>query len=80
MITIRLILDPYHPRLCEKFPFLSSLSLSLCLDSDNMSTLSSATYGKTKVGVFRVVREEERRHVVVEYNVTVLLEGEIGTR
>jgi len=45
-----------------------------------MSTLSSATYGKTKVGVFRVVREEERRHVVVEYNVTVLLEGEIGTR
>ncbi|KAL9714546.1 hypothetical protein Ac2012v2_002860 [Leucoagaricus gongylophorus] len=44
-----------------------------------MSTLSSATYGKTKVGVFRVVREQERRHVVVEYNVTVLLEGEIGT-
>jgi len=79
VITIRLILDPYHPRLCEKFP-LPFLSLSLCLDSDNMSTLSSATYGKTKVGVFRVVREEERRHVVVEYNVTVLLEGEIETR
>jgi len=49
-----------------------------------MSTvhLASARYGKDKVRVFRIVRQEkegQKWHEVVEYNVRVLLEGEIET-
>ena len=44
-----------------------------------MAELTSARYGKTKVRVFRVVREDEWHHVV-EYNVEALLEGDIATR
>ena len=43
------------------------------------SELTSARYGKTKVRVFRVVREDKWHHVV-EYNVEVLLEGDIAAR
>ncbi|KIK34525.1 hypothetical protein CY34DRAFT_812841, partial [Suillus luteus UH-Slu-Lm8-n1] len=43
------------------------------------SVLTSARYGKDLVCVFRVVRGIEF-HQVVEYNVTVLLEGDIETR
>ena len=43
------------------------------------SFLSRARYGKDKVRVFRVVREGTL-HTIVEYNVTVLLEGKIETR
>jgi urate oxidase len=43
------------------------------------SVLTSARYGKDLVRVFRVVRGSEFHHVV-EYNVTVLLEGDIDTR
>lgn len=43
--------------------------------------LAAARYGKDKVRVFRVVRDPESKvHNVVEYNVTVLLEGAIETR
>jgi urate oxidase len=42
------------------------------------SVLTSARYGKDLVRVFRVVRDGEF-HKVVEYNVTVLLEGDIET-
>jgi len=43
--------------------------------------LEAARYGKDKVRVFRVVRDPERKvHDVVEYNVTVLVEGAIETR
>ena len=41
--------------------------------------LSHARYGKDKVRVFRIVREE-KWHTVVEYNVTALLEGDIDIR
>ncbi|EIM90560.1 uricase [Stereum hirsutum FP-91666 SS1] len=42
--------------------------------------LSAARYGKDKVRVLRVVREPESKvHHIVEYNVTVLLEGDIET-
>jgi len=42
--------------------------------------LEAARYGKDKVRVFRVVRDSERKvHDVVEYNVTVLVEGAIET-
>ena len=41
--------------------------------------LSHARYGKDKIRVFRVVREE-KWHTVVEYNVTALLEGDIDVR
>ena len=43
------------------------------------SYLAEATYGKDKVRVFRVVREGKTHHIV-EYNVQVLLEGELDTR
>jgi urate oxidase len=43
------------------------------------SVLTSARYGKDFVRVFRVVRDGEF-HQVVEYNVKVLLEGDIETR
>jgi len=43
--------------------------------------LEAARYGKDKVRVFRVVRDPERKvHDVVEYNVTVLVQGAIETR
>ncbi len=43
--------------------------------------LASARYGKDKVRVFRVVRDATSGvHDVVEYNVTVLVEGAIETR
>lgn len=43
--------------------------------------LSAARYGKDKVRVLRVVREPGSKvHHIVEYNVTVLLEGDIETR
>jgi urate oxidase len=43
--------------------------------------LATARYGKDKVRVFRVVRDPESKvNNVVEYNVTVLLEGEFETR
>ena len=43
--------------------------------------LATARYGKDKVRVFRVVRDTESKvHNVVEYNVTVLLEGAMDTR
>jgi len=42
--------------------------------------LATARYGKDKVRVFRVVRDQESKvHDVVEYNVTVLVEGAIET-
>lgn len=43
------------------------------------SYLAEARYGKDKVRVFRVVREDKIHHVV-EYNVQVLLEGRLDTR
>jgi urate oxidase len=43
------------------------------------SYLAESTYGKDKVRVFRVVREDKVHHIV-EYNVQVLLEGELDTR
>jgi hypothetical protein len=42
-------------------------------------TLTTALYGKDKIRVFRVVRDG-KWHKVVEYNVTVLVDGNIGTR
>ena len=46
-----------------------------------VGVLASAQYGKDKVRVFRVVRDATSKvHDVVEYNVTVLVEGEIETR
>ncbi|KAF8799152.1 uricase [Phlegmacium glaucopus] len=43
-----------------------------------MSELTAARYGKTKVRVLRVVREDKWHHIV-EYNVEALLEGDIAT-
>jgi hypothetical protein len=43
------------------------------------TVLSLAEYGKDNIRVFRVVRDG-RRHIVVEYNVTVLLQGDIDIR
>jgi hypothetical protein len=46
-----------------------------------VGVLASAKYGKDKVRVFRVVRDATSKvHDVVEYNVTVLVEGAIETR
>lgn len=42
------------------------------------SYLAEAKYGKDKVRVFRVVRED-KVHQIVEYNVQVLLEGKLDT-
>ncbi|KAF8468499.1 uricase [Russula ochroleuca] len=45
-----------------------------------VGVLASARYGKDKVRVFRVVRDPTSKvHDVVEYNVTVLVEGAIET-
>lgn len=46
----------------------------------DLSVLSHARYGKDKVRVFRIVRESEKWHNIVEYNVTALVEGDIETR
>lgn len=40
------------------------------------SELTWSRYGKDKVRVFRIVREEKVHHIV-EYNVTALLEGDV---
>jgi Uricase len=46
-----------------------------------VGVLASAKYGKDKVRVFRVVRDATSKvHDVVEYNVTLLVEGAIKTR
>jgi hypothetical protein len=46
-----------------------------------VGVLASARYGKDKVRVFRVVRDATSKvHDVVEYNVTVLVEGAVETR
>ena len=58
------------------------VSISYLLTRSTMSEqaeLTSARYGKAKVRVFRVVREDKWHHVV-EYNVEALLEGDIATR
>ncbi|KAI9434365.1 uricase [Lactarius indigo] len=50
------------------------------LSTAEPGVLATARYGKDKVRVFRVVRDPESKvHNVVEYNVTVLLEGAIET-
>lgn len=41
--------------------------------------LAEARYGKDKVRVFRVVKKD-KVHQIVEYNVQVLLEGDLETR
>lgn len=43
------------------------------------SYLAQARYGKDKMRVLRVVREGKTHHIV-EYNVQVLLEGDVETR
>ncbi|KAF8956161.1 hypothetical protein BDZ97DRAFT_1853016 [Flammula alnicola] len=48
------------------------------MPASSLSELTTARYGKTKVRVFRIVREGKWHHIV-EYNVEALLEGEIGT-
>ena len=48
-------------------------------DMSELAELTSARYGKAKVRVFRVVRDDKWHHVV-EYNVEALLEGDIATR
>ena len=45
----------------------------------DVSYLSHARYGKDKVRVLRVVRDGAW-HNIVEYNVTVLVEGDIDIR
>lgn len=42
--------------------------------------LSEARYGKDKVRLFRVVREDKTMHQIVEYDVQVLLEGDMERR
>lgn len=39
--------------------------------------LTAARYGKDKVRVFRIKRESDGVHYIVEYNVTLLVEGDI---
>ena len=43
------------------------------------SYLAGARYGKDKVRVFRVVRDGKTHHIV-EYDVQVLVEGDLETR
>jgi Uricase len=69
-------------RACNSLrPFFHS---STTLDTSLMSefNLSAARYGKDKVRVFRVIRPSTPggQHQVVEYNVCLLLEGDIETR
>jgi hypothetical protein len=55
--------------------------MSLAVEQLEPGVLATARYGKDKVRVFRVVRDPESKvHNVVEYNVTVLVEGAIETR
>lgn len=55
--------------------------MSLAEKEAAIGVLASARYGKDKVRVFRVVRDPtSKAHDVVEYNVTVLVEGAIETR
>jgi Uricase len=55
--------------------------MSLAARDNEPGLLATARYGKDKVRVFRVVRDSESKvHDVVEYNVTVLVEGAIETR
>jgi len=49
------------------------------MSASDLSELTAARYGKTKVRVFRIVRQGSWHHIV-EYNVEALLEGEISTR
>ncbi|THH14229.1 hypothetical protein EW146_g6082 [Bondarzewia mesenterica] len=50
------------------------------MSSSAPGVLTHARYGKDKVRVFRIVREPNSKvHHIVEYNVTVLLEGDIET-
>lgn len=43
-----------------------------------MPSLSSARYGKDNIRLYKVEKDEATKtHTVVEYTVTVLLEGEI---
>ena len=67
---------------CRDHPHYISSYLTLAHNLNDMSEqaeLTSARYGKTKVRVLRVVREDKWHHVV-EYNVEALLEGDIATR
>jgi urate oxidase len=53
----------------------------MSLATTEPGVLATARYGKDKVRVFRVVRDPASEvHDVVEYNVTVLVEGRIETR
>ena len=55
--------------------------MSLATKDIEPGVLATARYGKDKVRVFRVVRGPESKvHNVVEYNVTLLVEGAIETR
>ena len=55
--------------------------MSLAAEQLEPGVLATARYGKDKVRVFRVVRDPESSvHHVVEYNVTVLVEGAMETR
>jgi len=55
--------------------------MSLAVEQLEPGVLATARYGKDKVRVFRVVRDPESKvHNVVEYNVTVLVEGAMETR
>jgi len=56
-----------------------SVSLVSTMSASELSELTAARYGKTKVRVFRIVRQGSWHHIV-EYNVEALLEGEISTR
>ncbi|KAG6847965.1 hypothetical protein H0H93_004580 [Arthromyces matolae] len=58
---------------------LSSTSRTMPIDvPSDLQTKLQARYGKDKIRVLRVVREGAWHHVV-EYNVTVLVEGDIDT-
>jgi len=55
--------------------------MSLAAKDLEPGVLATARYGKDKVRVFRIVRDPKSKvHDVVEYNVTVLVEGAIETR
>src|SRR5579863_3589494 len=55
--------------------------MSLAAEQLEPGVLATARYGKDKVRVFRVVRDPKSNiHHVVEYNITVLVEGAMETR
>lgn len=72
----------FSPRLLESYAcFVAHPITQLKENMSEAGFLSAARYGKDKVRVLRVVREPESKvHHIVEYNVTVLLEGDIETR